>query len=703
MTEIIDRAFREPYYRFLLFLAAIWRNWYWVLPFSLILGGIAGGATYYFSKDRYTSEVWIRVYMDQPYIVFPPQQSHGQVASSVQTLLQIIYSPGVMNNAWEEILRQANVEGIDLTEIVARDRPARWLANNISVRQRGESSVHVLSFTTTNPRLSMLILDSIIRNYLTFIAKGNTTRSEGNVTKLKSIATDKKGDIESLNNEYDKLAVKLAEQGKDFPTELNRMVLAAQTSIPYQIDMLKADISALEILVEWNRDVLDDEDDGTALPDSVVEFSFYQHPVVVQIIDERVALLDELEKQKPRFKTEEAKALQTIRAKIDEVDKRIERARDEFLSDLKKQLKASLRQSAHQEMLATEKRIEQLGRQIDILKEANIRNQTRDASTVKEVNETLEIVTQRNREQRIYDILMQRIDMLNTERDAQDQVDQLSEASPPQFPDDDQRFRKSGMMFVLGLVVPLLLAWGRELHRPRFYHLSQFPIMFPNVARETVAGISRSGPETNMNRREKEAFYFSVDEICNNYCFGKSFAGSGVFLFSSVRNDDGQTLLALSVAERIAQMKKKPVLLIDTHGKSPRLRNLVGVEGKASLADILEMRVSINDALVRDTQQPNLFFLPDGPSANDSSIELFSDGTFEMLLKELRNHYGTIIISTRPMERSSASQFLCNFADEVVLAVRLYNTLRQNTERLYERLYDIGKPVTSFMISGISK
>jgi len=226
-------------------------------------------------------------------------------------------------------------------------------------------------------------------------------------------------------------------------------------------------------------------------------------------------------------------------------------------------------------------------------------------------------------------------------------------------------------------------------------------MMFPGVARETVAGMSRAGHEAEMTRRQKQAFYFSIDEICNNFCFGRTFAGLHTYLFSSVRNDDGQAQLALSVAERLAQMKKKPVLLIDAHGNNPTLRNLIGVENQASLADVLAMRLSLNDAIVRDSQQSNLYFLPDGPASGDSPIDLYSDGKFEMLLQELRKHYSTIIISARPMERSTGSHVMCHFVDAVVVALRLYDTARKNTEMLYERFVEIGKPITSFMISGI--
>jgi len=706
MNEIIDRAFREPYYRFLLFLAAIWRNWYWALPFSLILGGFIGATSYFLGEEQFTSAAWIRVYTQQPYVAFPQQHSLEQSSASVQALRQIIYSPPVMKDAWLRITKQANTSGIDISEIMRQQDPIKWLSSNVNMNRRAESQLYIVSFTTKDPRLSHLIMESVIDSFMDFITKGNAERSRKDIDNLKVIAQSQKNEIDRLNNDYNKRAERLAQENRNLAMELTNQVQILgpmQMPIPMQIVALEAEISSLQILIKLNQKVLDDEDDGSELPDFEVEATLFRHPVIVQLLTEKVALLDELEKRTPNYKSEDAGDLQKIRKNIDEIEKRVEKTRGELLPELKKQWKATLRQMAHRENLATKSRIEQIREQIESLNAANIKNQTKDEGLVKDVNAALEILTKRSREEQIYSILMQRLSILETELQAQEQVDQISPASFPEFPDDSRRFRKSMMILVLGLMLPLLLAWGRELRNPRFYHLSQFPNMFPKVSRETVAGLPRSGREADMNRREKEAFYFSVDDICNNFCYGQSFAKSGVFLFSSVHNDDGQTLLALSVAEKIAQMKKKPVLLIDTHGESSRLRSLVGVEGKTSLADVLAMRVSINEAIVRDSQQPNLFFLPDGPSTGDSPVELFSDGTFEMLLRELRNHYDTILISTRPMERASASRLLCHFADEVVLAVRLYDTSRKNTERLYERLFDIGKPVTSFLVSGISR
>ncbi|MCL2622842.1 MAG: hypothetical protein FWD31_04160, partial [Planctomycetaceae bacterium] len=526
-------------------------------------------------------------------------------------------------------------------------------------------------------------------------------RNSDVIKSLQDFATTKKNQIDVLNPEYDSLAQEIAEMGGDLPSELSsRIVGSTQNPLSVSIASLEAVIAAEEIMIELNRNVL--KLDEAEIPDSEVEGDLYQYPTMAQLLKEKVDLQISLEERMQRPGASETRQVRNIQEKLDALELSIEKATAELLPDLKMQWRARLRQNAHRDILASEQRVKQLEKQIESLKESNTKNQTKDAEVVEIVNQASEKYMSRNREEQVFSILMQRLTMLTTEQDAKEQIDWVSGASLPLVPDGDRRLRQSMLLFLFGAVVPMLLAWGRELRRPRFYHLSQFTTMFPGVSRETIVGLPRLGRETDMSRRERQVFQFSVDDICNNFCFGRSFVGNSVFLFSSVRDDDGQALLALSVAERIAVMRQKPVLLIDAHGSRSRLRNLVGIESKASLADILALRLNLHEAIVRDPQQPNLFFLPDGPSPNDSSIDTFSDGKFELLLHELRNHYCAIIISTPPMERSSGSRLLCHFSDAVVVALRLYDTPRKNTEKLYERLFDIGKPIKSFLISGVS-
>ena len=697
-NEIVSRAFREPYFQLLLFVAALWRNAFWVVPSSIILAACLGGLYFTTSSEKYTSRAWVRIYNEPRYIAFPRQYSRDETVAMVQANLQFIHTPQVLLNAWTAIVEKTNTEGIDISHLMELREPTEWLSNNIHVQRRGESPIYIFSFTTENSRLSQLILESLMTSYFSFISQSNKSNESGQRESLLDNANVKRKEIEDLHAQYIRLLNQITDAGGEIPSDMSRLI-TTQTSLSTQIIELESQLRSQEILLALNQKMIVD---GPEITDGEVEADVYANPIMVQLLSERVQLLDDRERLLLRDETEDTRGMLKIQRLLDDLEKRIQSTADRLALEAKQRRKAEGQEFARKKVTESEQLIEQLKSQVASLREANRDQQSKEGNRSKLITEALEVQAMKNREEQVYNILMQQLGVLNTESAAPEQVDLISKADLPVYADTGARNRMSVLLCLFGFLIPIAIAWGREVLSPRFYHASQFPILFPDVSREEIADVPLPGYEHHMSERQKLAYYRSIDEACCNFCFGPAFRGAGVFLFSSVYNDDGQAQLALSVAEKIAQMKKKPVLLIDTHGGNPLLRQLFGVGENGSLSDVLSMQRSLNDAIVSDTQQQNLYFLPDGPSPGHSMIDLFSDGRFEMLLAELKKHYSTIIISTAPIQVSPASQLLCHYADSVVLSLRTFETLRKETETACERLASIGTPVNAFMVSGIA-
>ena len=697
-NEIVSRAFREPFFHLLLFVGAVWRNAFWILPSSVILAACFGSLYFTTSPKKYTSRAWVRIYNEPRYIAFPRQYSRDETAAMVQANLQFIYSPPVLLNAWTAIVEKSNAEGIDISHLMEMREPTEWLSNSIHVQRRGESPIYIFSFTTENSRLSQLILESLMTSYFSFISQSNKSNESGQRESLLENANVKRKEIEDLHTQYIRIVSQITEAGGEIPSDMNRLI-TAQTSLSTQIIELDSQIRSQEILLALNRKMVID---GPEITDGEIEADVYANPIMVQLLSERVQLLDDQERRRLRDEGEDSPGMLKIQRQLEDLEKRIQSSTERLALEVKQRRKAEGQEFARKKVTESEQLIEQLKSQVASLREANRDQQSKEGNRSKLITEALEVQAMKNREEQVYNILMQQLGVLNTESAAPEQVDLISKADLPAFADTGSRNRMTVLLCLFGFLIPVAIAWGREVLSPRFYHASQFPILFPGVAMEAIADVPLPGYEHHMSERQKLAYYRSIDEACCNFCFGPAFRGAGVFLFSSVYNDDGQAQLALSVAEKIAQMKKKPVLLIDTHGKNPLLRQLFGVEDNGSLSDVLSMQRSLSDAIVSDSQQQNLYFLSDGPSPNHSMIDLFSDGRFEMLLKELKKHYPTIIISAAPIQESPASQLLCHYADSVVLSLRIFETLRKETEATCERLANIGTPVNAFMVAGIA-
>ena len=696
-NEMVNRAFREPYFLFLLFLMAVRRRIFWILPAGIFLGACFGSMYYLCSALTYKSETWVRIYNEPRYIAFRQQYSGEETKAMVQAHLQLIKSPPVLENAWAAILEKAETEGINISKLQRVREPVDWLAANIGVERRGESPVYIFSFATEDPRLSQLILSSIMTSYFAFMTQNNRSKETYQRASLRENANIKRQEIEQLHTQYLRVANEITSQGGELPSELNRVILA-QTPLATQIIEIEGKIKAQEIILQLSKKVLADDSE---VDDAEIARYVYSSPLMQQLTEERVALLDELEKVTVRRSDESPTALR-IRKKLDEVEVRIQRAQEKLAAEAKQFRKVERYEAALNKVEESEQLIEQLKSQAGLLREANKSQQSKEGGMSRLVGEAMEILTMKNREEQVYNTLLSQIGILDTESSAPEQVDQISKASFPNHANTAARNRMTVMLCLFGFIIPVLAAWGLESLVPRFYHPSQFSIQFPDLALETVADVPMPGREHLMTDRQKQAYYFSIDETCNDLCFGQSFLQTQVFLFSSIIHDDGQSQLALSIAERLAQIRKKPVLLIDTHGSNPLLRNLFGDAGKGSLADILSLRLGLGEAIVSDPEQTNLYFLPDGPASGHATIGQFGDGKFGMLLAELKKHYSTIIISAAPMENSTAAQMLCHYADSIVLSLRIRETYRKNTERICERLGSIGTPVRAFLVSGVT-
>jgi len=697
-NEIMSRTFREPFFHFLLFMGALWRNAFWIVPSSVILAACLGGLYFMTSTEKYTSRAWIRIFNEPRYIAFPRQYSREETAAMVQANLQFIYSPPVLNNAWTSIMEKSNAEGIDISYIMELREPTEWLSNNIHVQRRGESPIYIFSFTTENSRLSQLILESLMTSYFSFISQSNKSNESSQRESLLESANVKRKDIEDLHTQYLRIVNQITEAGGEIPSDMSRLI-TSQPSLSIQIIETESQIRSQEILLALNQKMIAD---GPEITDGEVEADVYTNPIMVQLLAERVQLLDDRERRLLRDESEDTQGMLKNQRQLDDLEKRIQNTAERLAQEAKQRRKAEGQEMARKKITESEQLIEQLKSRVVSLREANRDQQSKEGNRSKLITEALEVQAMKNREEQVYNILMQQLGVLNTESAAPEQVDLISKADFPAFADTGSRNRMTMLLCLFGFLVPIMIAWGREVLSPRFYHSSQFPILFPHVAMEAIADVPLPGYEHHMSERQKLAYYQSIDETCCNFCFGPAFRGTGVFLFSSVVNDDGQAQLALSIAEKIAQMKKKPVLLIDTHGENPILRQLFGVKDNGSLSDVLSIQQSLNDAIVSDSQQQNLYFLPDGPSPGHSMIDQFSDGRFEMLLNELKKHYPTIIISTAPIQESPTSQLLCHYADSVVLSLRIFETLRKETEVTCERLANIGTPVNAFMVAGIA-
>ncbi|MDR1491468.1 MAG: hypothetical protein LBT05_01910 [Planctomycetaceae bacterium] len=702
-NEIINRAFREPYFRFLLFITSFWRRWYWIIPSGVVLAAVLAAAIFFLIQGKYTASVWIQVSFQRPYIVYAPQGAgRDEILGAIHSQLQLFHSPMVLKQAFGRIVDEAGKKNINIEDLLKKEEPTTWLSANISVTQRGTSSMYIVSYTTPDKQLSKLYVEAMIDSYFEYMETKKRAEMEFVSTSLKNTIAQIKQEISNQEEEYNRLMQRLIERGGTPPTDSTLLLQegGAMSSVQLDVARLKASIAEMRQKIEQCKEVVK-MNNPEEIPDSAVEYEVFIHPGIRELLLEGIALKKEYEIKK-KF-SEEALSVKKIQTKIDENEKSISKLIPELKTEAKKAWLAARMREAHEQILRLTDTIESSEIKMKQLEETQKSYYTSRGKEIEMYNSIIDTAKQKKLNETVYEMLISRLHVIDTERLARDQVEKISETNEEANANFSERNRSMVLAAIAGLIIPIVLAWQLEMLSARFYHLSQFRIMFPQVSLETIGGMPRPGLVASFTGKQRRIFQQSIEEICHNFLEGKHFDKAKTFLLSSIRKDDGQALIAVNIAEKMAQIKKQPVLLIDTFAGNPKLRRIMGIEGKGSLADILSMRLGMNDVIVRDSQQPFLYFLPDGETPADAPVDIFNDGNFDLLLKELSKHYAAIIISAPPFQASSVAYSLTSHVDATIVILRIYDTYRKNTEDVFERLEILGTPVTSFAVAGISE
>jgi polysaccharide chain length determinant protein (PEP-CTERM system associated) len=157
-----------------------------------------------------------------------------------------------------------------------------------------------------------------------------------------------------------------------------------------------------------------------------------------------------------------------------------------------------------------------------------------------------------------------------------------------------------------------------------------------------------------------------------------------LWLITSARSGEGKTFLTINLGALLADDLKKPVLLVDANFKEASLTNALGFGNSPGLADVLERRVSIDEALVKlDT--PGLSLLPAGTPSEDPNV-LYNSPALHNFLETLRGRFSFTLIEAPEVLTSSGGLLLAPYTDGILFVVMLYETKRKSVESAIERL-----------------
>jgi Mrp family chromosome partitioning ATPase len=158
-----------------------------------------------------------------------------------------------------------------------------------------------------------------------------------------------------------------------------------------------------------------------------------------------------------------------------------------------------------------------------------------------------------------------------------------------------------------------------------------------------------------------------------------------VVVFAGMDHGNGCSRICTSVAEILARDTLRSVCLVGANFRSPDLSGSFGEVSHSGLADALTRKGPIR-TFVRPTRVPrNLWLLPCGTLAADSS-SLLAFGSLRERMEELRAEFDFVIMDTPPLMRYADAIALGQLADGLILIVEAGITRRDETAQTVARL-----------------
>lgn len=177
--------------------------------------------------------------------------------------------------------------------------------------------------------------------------------------------------------------------------------------------------------------------------------------------------------------------------------------------------------------------------------------------------------------------------------------------------------------------------------------------------------------------------------------------GYKTLMLVSAKPGAGVTAAAQNLAASCA-LSGRRVLLIDANFRRPALANLMGLQDRPGLADLLQGDEPMEqiDELTQSSETEGLSLLPAGNSDN-AAAELFENPRFRELLARLEANFDLLIIDAPPALLTSDAQLLSRHIDAMLIISRAMGDTRGMLQRLYRELDGQRADILGVVLNGV--
>jgi succinoglycan biosynthesis transport protein ExoP len=169
-------------------------------------------------------------------------------------------------------------------------------------------------------------------------------------------------------------------------------------------------------------------------------------------------------------------------------------------------------------------------------------------------------------------------------------------------------------------------------------------------------------------------------------------------VITSPNPSEGKTTTVVNTAIALSQTGAR-VLIVDGDMRHPRIHKIFNQENGAGLSNFLSGNVPL-DLIIKQTEVPNLYYIPSGPIPPNPS-ELIGSNLFKEMVKVLGNRFDHVVLDSPPALGFADSVILSTSVDGVILVVLGGKTPRETLQRAKEVLHQVNAKILGVVINRV--
>ena len=336
----------------------------------------------------------------------------------------------------------------------------------------------------------------------------------------------------------------------------------------------------------------------------------------------------------------------------------------------------SIRNSVHQDYLATLNAEQQLNGQVDALKNNSLNDQDRAVRY-----NTLAREADTNRQ--LYDSLLQQYKNLNAAAGiSASNVAIIDDADPPLNPSAPNLFKNLAGALMIGFVVAAFTVFLKD----QFDDAIRVPEDIEQKLQLPLLGVIpkalRQEPEDAL-ADPKSPISEAYNSLRGSLLYSTPRGLPPMLLVTSAQPSEGKSTSSYAIASSFARMGQS-VLLVDVDLRRPSLHKRIGSDNAVGISTLLTSDADFRSVL-SDSGQPNLTLITSGP-VPPSPTEIITSARMQQLLDELGEAYDVVILDSPPILGLADAPTLSALVDGVVLVVEAGRTRRGTLKTSLRRL-----------------